>query len=276
MDPQTAVSPIGLQAVIVLVAPFLLQWLKTARWFPWLTKFSDRALRGWSIAIAVLASVGIGVTWDGPAGRLVIDGLRWDALLALVLQVAVHFTGQEGLYRLVIKPRSTLGLLLAVGLAAGATTGCALAPPPITNPALQAQEAKVAAYGLELINEARAFGPAYEELVDKGTLTPQVGLRLIRVERVLSEAARRIYDGLAIIAQARQIARTAQELQTTLGAQWSAVSAAAGDILREVTGLGAGVESAAGRGALAAIAQRIAAKVAALFQAAPLVPGGAL
>lgn len=156
-------------------------------------------------------------------------------------------------------------------------TGCAaLQPPPITNPALQAQEAKVAAYGLELINEARAFGPAYEELVDKGTLTPQIGLRLIRVERVLSDAARRIYDALAMIAQARQIARSARDLQATLGTQWSAVSAAAGDILREATGIGAGVESSVGRAALSAIAQRIVSKVAALFQAAPLVPGGAL
>lgn len=163
---------------------------------------------------------------------------------------------------------------VALALVAVLVSGCYLKPPPITNPALQAQEAKVAAYGLELITEARAFGPAYEELVDKGTLTPQIGLRLIRVERVLSDAARRIYDALGIIAQARQVARTARDLQATLGTQWTAVSAAAGDILREATGIGAGVESSVGRAALSAIAQRIVAKVAALFQAAPLVPGG--
>jgi hypothetical protein len=271
------VSPVGLQAVIVLVAPFLLQWLKTARWFPWLTRFSDGWLRFWSIAVAVLASVGIGITWDGPAGRLVIDGLHWDALLALGLQVALHFTGQEGLYRLVIKPRAKIGLVLAIGLAAGTSTACAsLTPAPITNPALQSQEAQVAAIGLDIITEARAFGPAYEKLVVDRVITPELGLTLVRIERTIANAARGLYDALGIIATARRYTSTAQELAGTLRAQWAAVGSHARELLGAGDDAVDAVESPVARTAIRAVVRRIRDHVFRLLGAAPApATGGA-
>lgn len=242
MDPQTAVSPIGLQAVIVLVAPFLLQWLKTARWFPWLTTFSDGWLRFWSIAVAVLASVGIGITWDGPAGRLVIDGLHWDALLALVLQVAVHFTGQESLYRLIIKPRSTLALLLAVGLAAGASTGCAaIRPAPITNPALQL-EGQIAVRGSQLVEAIRVAQRSLEPLVDTSVITAAEALRVAQVLGYALQQAQRLVPLLQFADQAREFAERAKALAEAGGV--------VKDLLRAVSLAGADVGSATGRVAL--------------------------
>jgi hypothetical protein len=155
-------------------------------------------------------------------------------------------------------------LTLAVGSSSCASLGYGPLR-PIQNPALQSAEGKVAAYGLELITEARAFGPAYESLVESGAMTPTTGLRLVRVERALAQGTRSIYDALAMIASLRRLAGTAADIQ----AQWDKVGQGADEVL------GAGedaIAEASTHVGIRAVIRAINSKVANVFKAA----GGAL
>jgi len=166
---------------------------------------------------------------------------------------------------------------LILTLALVASGGCAaLRPAPITNPALQSQEAQVAAIGLDIITEARAFGPAYEKLVVDKVITPELGLTFVRIERTIATAARGLYDALGIIATARRYSRTAQELAGTLRTQWEAVGTHARDLLGAGDDAVDAVESPVARSAIRAVVRRIRDHVFRLLGAAPTpAPGGA-
>lgn len=110
MDPTASpvLNPMSTQVGIAIIVPFVLQWLKNAAWFPWLTRHTDGLVRLLSLAVAFASSVGIIVSWDPAAGSLLITGLHLQAIGALVFQAWAHFKGQEIVYRTAIKPYADL------------------------------------------------------------------------------------------------------------------------------------------------------------------------
>lgn len=101
MDPSLFVSS-GAMAVI---ASFLLQELKKASWFPWLTVETARLNLAASALIALASSVGIHYSWHGAEnGTLLITGLTWVNLKAMLAHAGGQFAAQYGSYRLFVVP----------------------------------------------------------------------------------------------------------------------------------------------------------------------------
>lgn len=115
----------GLQAFVGVLAAFVLQWLKRQSWFPFLNTWSAK---WWKITVSAIvaaaSALGITYSYDPTIGRLVVDGLTWASIWHGLLAFGVSFLSQhlayEGVARRVL-PAKTIGLLVAVTLAASAT-----------------------------------------------------------------------------------------------------------------------------------------------------------
>jgi len=73
MDPAT----LGPVAIVQVIAVWVIQKLKSANWFPWLTQNSAVTSRIVAYAIAVLTAAGITWQWNVAQGQLIINGLVW-------------------------------------------------------------------------------------------------------------------------------------------------------------------------------------------------------
>lgn len=98
------VENIGIQGLIVVALPFILEWLKKSAWFPWLTAKSDGVVRFWSAFVAAASSWGVTIQSDWTVGHHAIEGLTAWVLLELALRFVLQFVGQEGIYRWLVKP----------------------------------------------------------------------------------------------------------------------------------------------------------------------------
>ena len=94
----------GAQGLVMVVLPFLLEWLKKSTWFPWLAKGSVVWLRVWSAAVAALSSYGVMIQSDWTIGHHAIDGLTASVGLEMVGRFVAQLLGQEAIYRRVVKP----------------------------------------------------------------------------------------------------------------------------------------------------------------------------
>jgi hypothetical protein len=124
----------ALQLAFGAMAPFVLQWLKNAKWFPFLNQWSAR---WWKVLVsgivALCTALGLSYSFDPVVGRLIIDGLTWTNVAHSLLAFALSFGAQQAMYSGVIKPLAGGGpanparfvpvVLLAVGLSAS-TLGC--------------------------------------------------------------------------------------------------------------------------------------------------------
>jgi hypothetical protein len=77
MDPAT-LAPV---AIIQVIAVWLLQKLKVANWFPWLSENSATANRIVAYAIALISTAGLTWQWNAAQGQLVINGLVWMTIV---------------------------------------------------------------------------------------------------------------------------------------------------------------------------------------------------
>lgn len=85
------------------VAVYLIEWLKSKQWFPFLTADTKTLNRLISAVTAFVAAVGIGFNYDAGAGQLVITGLTWSTILIGGWEWAKQFVLQQVLYDSVVQ-----------------------------------------------------------------------------------------------------------------------------------------------------------------------------
>ena len=94
------------QIIVGFIAPFLLQFLKKASWFPLLTDRVDRIVKvGWSAVVAAGSALMISFSFDPTLGQLVVTGLTWSNLTNGVMAFLLSMIAQQSSYRLLIKPK---------------------------------------------------------------------------------------------------------------------------------------------------------------------------
>jgi hypothetical protein len=124
MDPAT-LAPV---AIVQVIAVWLIQKVKAARWFPWLTENSATANRIVAYAIALLSTAGITWQWQAAQGELIIKGLMWSTIIQGIWTGAAGIVTNELTYLfLQIKQQTT---------STGRTVGAAPVPepPPVAMP----------------------------------------------------------------------------------------------------------------------------------------------
>ena len=102
MDPTYIV-----QIVVAYVMSFVLERLKGASWFPWLTDNSLHAIKvAWSWLIAACSAVAVTWSFDPTLGRLTIDGLTAANIKGGLTAFLVSLIAQKITYRVAIQPKS--------------------------------------------------------------------------------------------------------------------------------------------------------------------------
>ena len=89
---------------LAVVIPFMLQAMKNASWFPWLTRHTSQLNFAVGIVAATAATFGIHATWDASTGgTITIPGLMglWQAF--------VQWAAQQTAYKGLVVPAETLG-----------------------------------------------------------------------------------------------------------------------------------------------------------------------
>ena len=91
----------GWQVLLAIVLPFVLQWLKRQRWFPFLNSWSTQT---WKILVsafvALCSALGLAYNFDPVVGRLIIDGLTWTNVGHSLLSFVLSFVTQHTAYTL--------------------------------------------------------------------------------------------------------------------------------------------------------------------------------
>lgn len=116
MDPST----LGPVAIAQIVAVWLIQRLKEAKWFPWLTANSATASRIVAYAIAVLTTAGITWQWNAAQGQLVLNGLMWQTVVQGLWTGLAGVVTNELTYMLIqIKAQTNMGAAIEAAQKAG-------------------------------------------------------------------------------------------------------------------------------------------------------------
>lgn len=97
---DAAANPVLTQVAYSTVIVTLLQLLKKAAWFPWLTEQSKNVSRLFAAFLSMCAGVGIHATWSHTNGTLLITGLSFYAILGFFGAWLKSHCVQEGIYRL--------------------------------------------------------------------------------------------------------------------------------------------------------------------------------
>jgi len=98
------ISQVTLSAVAVVV----MQWLKNAQWFPWLTAESSKLQNAFAAFSAALVAVGIHYSYDATAGTLTIVGISWASLGHGLWHWLQSYAFQEVIYKGAIKPTAAI------------------------------------------------------------------------------------------------------------------------------------------------------------------------
>ena len=118
------------QATIAILVPIVFQWIKTRKWFPWITTETQKLNRIVGIAVAFCASIGVVVGFDRTAGVLTITGLTAAGLMHGGVRFIQQWAFQQASYKLIVAPP------MPGALQAGAEKHppvLVLAPDPSTN-----------------------------------------------------------------------------------------------------------------------------------------------
>jgi hypothetical protein len=95
-DANIVLTTITSSAMFVL----LIQWLKNAKWFPFLQHGAKWASRTASIILAFVGKIGVSYTWDPTHRTLAFAGIPTVmGLLTMLWQVANHYALQEIIYQ---------------------------------------------------------------------------------------------------------------------------------------------------------------------------------
>lgn len=94
------ISQVTLSAVAVVV----MQWLKKASWFPWLTEQSGKIQNVVAAFTAAIVAIGVHYTYDSTTATLTITGISWAALGHGVWHWLQSYTFQETIYQAAFKP----------------------------------------------------------------------------------------------------------------------------------------------------------------------------
>ena len=113
MDPST-LAPV---AIVQVIAVWLIQKLKTANWFPWLTQNSAMASRVVAYAIALLTAAGITWQWNAAQGQLIITGLMWQTIVQGIWTALAGLVTNEMTYALLQIKQQTVSTGQAIGAA---------------------------------------------------------------------------------------------------------------------------------------------------------------
>jgi hypothetical protein len=95
-DANIVLTTITSSAMFVL----LIQWLKNAKWFPFLQHGAKWASRSASIVLAFFGQIGVSYTWDPTHRVLALAGIPTLAgILTTLWHVANHYALQEIIYQ---------------------------------------------------------------------------------------------------------------------------------------------------------------------------------
>ncbi len=95
-------SELGTQATVAALVSFGLQWLKTSKYFPWITTETEKLNRWLAIVIAFLSGFGIYATWDH--GTVSITGLTAANAYHALVRCIQQWTFQQAAYRTIVAP----------------------------------------------------------------------------------------------------------------------------------------------------------------------------
>ena len=96
------------QAGLAMAAVYLIQWLKGANWFPWLTRHTDLANKVVSFVLALFTAAGIEWHTTGTAmtgGSITITYPALSVVFTGVIRFITQIGLQEGFYRNAVKPQ---------------------------------------------------------------------------------------------------------------------------------------------------------------------------
>jgi len=123
MNPEGVILSTGTSAVIIAL---LVQWLKTAPWFPWLSTLPGygRINLAVSAFLAALASFGVQFAYNAEAGTLIISGLTVAGLVSGAWHWLTQLAAQHVVYQAAVAPKARQEeILRRLGGAAIATPG---------------------------------------------------------------------------------------------------------------------------------------------------------
>ena len=89
------ISQVTLSAVVVVI----LQHLKSASWFPWLTQETEKAKRIVAAFAAALTAIGIHYNYDATTGTLMFTGITVAAIGHGIWHWIQSYAFQEVLYK---------------------------------------------------------------------------------------------------------------------------------------------------------------------------------
>lgn len=118
MDPST----LGPVAIVQIIAVWLIQKLKQANWFPWLTQNSATASRIVAYLIAIVSAAGITWQWNAAQGQLIVNGLVWMTIVQGLWTAAAGIVTNEMAYLILQVKQQTV------------STGQSVGAPPIPTP----------------------------------------------------------------------------------------------------------------------------------------------
>ena|ERR1700678_2105555 len=100
MQPSIAMTEFATSGLGV----YFMQWLKGAKWFPWLTKETAKLNRGASVVLAAITAWGISYKWSPQHASGVLGVLSVSIPTLAVFSMgawhwAVQFVSQETIYR---------------------------------------------------------------------------------------------------------------------------------------------------------------------------------
>jgi hypothetical protein len=105
--PIESVAELALHAKLMLAVPYVLEWLKKSKYFPWLTQ-ETKVLNRWvSGCAALVTTLGISYTYSADAGQLIITGLTVSGVLHGMLEWLGQFAAQQFIYDSAIAPTMT-------------------------------------------------------------------------------------------------------------------------------------------------------------------------
>lgn len=96
------------QIVLAGAAIWAIEKLKASKKFPFIDQYTDQLNKFLSMLLAVLATAGIGVTFNMAEGSLLITGLTPESVLSFAWNVASQFMIQQAGYHSVVKQQKAV------------------------------------------------------------------------------------------------------------------------------------------------------------------------
>jgi hypothetical protein len=103
MDTQSLLVNVVLAGLVTYVVEFI----KRASWFPWMTAQTKTVNRWVSFVLAGALAIGITVDWNSAQGVLVIGGLTWANIGHGLFEWAKQWMMQQAWYDKVVQTKST-------------------------------------------------------------------------------------------------------------------------------------------------------------------------